>query len=104
MTLTARRLGAILLVAALAAGFVLLDRRPLAAQTPTTVEVYARGLINPRGMAFAPDGTLYVAEAGPPGDVTVALPSGYGGSGPVGTNARVSRIRLGGQREDLVTG
>jgi plastocyanin len=104
MTFPATRVSALLLVAALAACISLIDRRPLAAQTPTTVEVYASGLINPKGMAFAPDGTLVVAEAGQPGDVVVALPSGYGGSGPVGRNGRVSRIRPGGQREDFVTG
>src|SRR5439155_12133018 len=35
---------------------------------PTTV---ATGLANPRGLAFAPNGTLYVAEAGSGGPVDV---------------------------------
>src|SRR4051794_19271796 len=77
---------------------------PLAAQTATQVQVYASGLINPKGMAFTADGALYVAEAGQPGDVMVPLPVNFGGTGPVGTNARISRIAPGGQRADFVTG
>ncbi len=45
---------------------------PAAAQD---VEVVADGLVNPRGMAFAPNGRLYVAEAG------------SGGAGPCFTGA-----------------
>jgi plastocyanin/sugar lactone lactonase YvrE len=89
-------------------GLGLSQPRPLlaatAAQQPTTVAVYATGLINPKGLAFTPDGALYVAESGAPGDVTVALPSGYGGRGPVGSNGRISRVRPGGAREDVITG
>ena len=55
-------------------------------------------------MVFAPDGVLYVAESGKPGEVMVPLPVNFGGSGPIGTNARVSRISAGGQRQDFVTG
>ncbi|MCI0438306.1 MAG: ScyD/ScyE family protein [Chloroflexi bacterium] len=74
------------------------------AQSVTTVEVYAEGLVNPKGMAFTPDGTLYVAESGRPGEVMVPLPVNFGGEGPIGTNGRVSRVRPGGEREDFVTG
>jgi hypothetical protein len=35
-----------------------------------TVEEYATGLTNPRGLAFGPDGSLYVAEAGTGGTLT----------------------------------
>jgi hypothetical protein len=38
------------------------------ATTATVVEVVAEGLDNPRGLAFAPDGTLYVAENGTGGE------------------------------------
>ena len=41
---------------------------------PTRVSFYASDLYNPKVMAFGPDGTLYVAESGPPGNVTVPLP------------------------------
>lgn len=95
---------AVLLGALLVAGVHTAAARP-AAQTPTTVQVYASGFVNPKQITFGPDGTLYVAEAGAPGDVTVALPSGYGGSGPIGRNGRISRVPPGsGQRQDLVTG
>src|SRR5512137_1730220 len=36
----------------------------LAAQGPSQLTVLADGLNNPRGLAFAPNGRLYVAEAG----------------------------------------
>ena len=75
-----------------------------AAQTPTQVDVYASGLVNPKGMVFTPDGTLYVAESGKPGEVMVPLPVNFGGTGPIGTNGRISRIPAGGQRQDFVTG
>jgi plastocyanin len=77
---------------------------PASAQTATHVEVYASGLVNPKGMAFTADGTLYVAESGKPGEVMVPLPVNFGGTGPIGTNARISRIPPGGQRQDFVTG
>src|SRR3954469_1098515 len=76
-----------------------------AAGSPTTVSVYATGLHNPKGMAFGPDGVLYVAESGPPGKVKVPLPVNFGGSGPIGTRASVSRIRPGGGKaEPFITG
>ena len=63
---------------------------------PTKVSVYATGLYNPKGMAFGTDGSLYVAESGPPGNVTVPLPVNFGGSGPIGTRGAVARIGPGG--------
>lgn len=76
----------------------------VSAVSATTVEVYASGFNNPKGMTFVPDGTLYVAESGQPGEVMAPLPVNYGGQGPIGSSARVSRVRPGGQREDVVTG
>ncbi len=74
-----------------------------AAQSDTIVEIYASGLVNPKGMAFAEDGTLYVAESGSPGDVMVPLPVNFGGEGPIGMTARVSKIPPGGERQDAIT-
>jgi len=69
----------------------------------TRIEVYAEGFYNPKGIAFTADGTLYVAESGKPGSVMVPLPVNFGGKGPIGRNARISRVRPGGKREDFVT-
>lgn len=85
-------------------GFLAVSSGISAKQTATTVEVYASGLVNPKQMVFGPDGTLYVAEAGKPGDVNVPLPANFGGTGPIGTNARISMIPPGGDRQDFVTG
>jgi len=76
-----------------------------AASAPTEVTVYATGLFNPKGMAFDGAGFLYVAESGPPGEVKVPLPVNFGGEGPIGTRASVSRIPPGGgPAQKFVTG
>jgi sugar lactone lactonase YvrE len=54
-----RRIGA----APVAAALLLALAAPVAAQGPTLTEVVG-GLDSPRGVAIAPDGTLYVAEVG----------------------------------------
>src|SRR5512144_2857273 len=46
-----------------------------AAQEPPAITVVADGLNNPRGLAFAPNGALYVAEAG------LGAGDGHGGFG-----------------------
>jgi ligand-binding sensor domain-containing protein len=50
--------------------------------------VVATGLLNPRGLAFAPNGTLYVGEAGSGG------PTDIGGGTFIGTTSRISAINL----------
>ncbi|MDQ1454577.1 MAG: hypothetical protein QOH28_197 [Actinomycetota bacterium] len=52
--------------------------------------VVATGLLNPRGLAFAPNGTLYVAEAGSGGPVDL------GGGTFAGTTSRISAVNVGG--------
>jgi hypothetical protein len=66
------------------------------AQLPANATVYASGLEGPRGLAFGPDGSLYVAEAGLGGKTSTAgtcaqvpVPVGPYTGGPT---ARISKI------------
>jgi hypothetical protein len=60
---------------------------PASAQAAPTV--VATGLLNPRGLAFAPNGTLYVAEAGSGGSTSF-------GDAQVGLTSQISAINVGG--------
>jgi hypothetical protein len=78
------------------------------AQLPSNATVFASGLEGPRGLAFGPDGTLYVAEAGLGGKTStvgtcaqVPAPIGpYKG----GTTARISKVDTSGNRTTVSSG
>lgn len=62
---------------------------PAAAQGPT-VEVLAEGLNAPRGLLVAPDGSVWVAEAGAGGETCMETPRGEACYGPSGAVARIA--------------
>jgi hypothetical protein len=64
-------------------------------------EVIATGLVNPRGLAFAPDGTLYIAEAGRYGPQRVRAGEGHV-SYRIGRTARVLRVDSSGHLDVVV--
>jgi hypothetical protein len=75
---------------------------------PPGGSVYAAGLEGPRGMAFGPDGLLYIAEAGtggtqptPSNCTAVVAPVGPYHGGPT---ARISRIGSDGSRTTIIDG
>lgn len=76
------------------------------AQLPPNATVFATGFEGPRGLAFGPDGTLYVAEAGLGGKTStvgrctqVPPPVGpYTG----GSTARISKVDQSGKRSTLL--
>ncbi len=78
-------------------------------QTSASWEVFVTGLDAPRGLAFGPDGSLYVAEGGRGGTSTTTrrdcaqLPAP---SGPYrgGKTARISKISATGQRVTVIDG
>ena len=59
----------------------------VSARTAWTTSVVATGLDSPRGLAFAPNGTLYVAESGHGGDACANK-----GALCLGTTSRISRV------------
>lgn len=93
---------------ALACSGAILSSAPALAQLPPNATLYASGLAGPRGMAFGPDGMLYVAEAGfggttsTKGTCTQVVPP----IGPYtnGNTGRISRIDRSGKRETVATG
>jgi hypothetical protein len=77
-------------------------------QLPANETVYASGLEGPRGLAFGPDGSLYVAEAGLGGTTstvgTCAQTPGPIGPYTGGPTARISKIDTQGNRTTVVSG
>lgn len=73
-----------------------------AAQPPGPFEVVASGLDNPRGLAFAPNGALYVAEAGK-GGPGPCVPGPEGPTICYGETGAVTRIWKGTQKR-IVSG
>jgi hypothetical protein len=69
----------------------------IAASAAPQVDVIATGLANPRGLAFAPDGRLYVAEAGKGGNGACAVLSD-GQTACYGETGAVTRIDVNGNR------
>lgn len=88
------------------AGMLLLALAGGAAQAQTyKVQTVMTGLVNPRGLAFGPDGGVYVAEAGN-GSGSGAGPSlvmGSGNTAFLGASGAVSRL-LGGVQSRVMTG
>jgi hypothetical protein len=88
-----------------------MERRALAlglasatsAQAPT---VMATGLDNPRGLAFGPDGAIYVAEAGRGGASTLCMPNPGGAPGTrcYGPTGAITRVVSAGVHSRVLAG
>lgn len=68
---------------------------------PAPFTVIAHGLNNPRGLAVAPDGSIYVAEAGA-GGPGPCVKGGEGGMACLGLTGAVTRIQSGRQTRVLI--
>lgn len=75
---------------------------PTAAHAQSGLQVVMGGLNNPHGLAFGPDGGLYVAEAGSGGS-GVSIQSGDGSTVSYGTTGSVSRY-FNGTQTRVITG
>jgi hypothetical protein len=84
------RIGSLLLL-------VLLLAAPGTTIAASDIQVIAEGLNNPRGLAFGPDGALYVAEAGTGGDCIPIELHGQEVEVCVGDTGSVTRIHKGTQ-------
>jgi hypothetical protein len=104
-----RRLDArrVILSATIAAGwiasFLILPSPAVEAAATPEVTIIARGLDNPRGIAFGPEGALYVAEAGRGGAGPCTTFDLFGGPLCYGPSGAVTRVRHGEQRR-IATG
>ncbi|MDP8924812.1 MAG: ScyD/ScyE family protein [Chloroflexota bacterium] len=66
------------------------------------VEVFATGFVNPRGIAFRSDGSMFVAEAGFGGEQAVEV--GWAEPLLIGRTGQITRISPGGTRYSMVYG
>ena len=90
---------ALVLALALAAPALPAQSARVLAQGP---EVIADGLDNPRGLFYAADGTLYIAEAGSGGDVRASGP--FNSPVQIGLTGRISAVSPDGSRSVIVPG
>ena len=85
-----------------------LDAKTSSGQRTSYTWTVVSGFNSPRGLAFGPDGLLYVAEAGTGGTMSTAgqCPQEPAPVGPLtgGFTARVSRITVAGVRETFASG
>lgn len=80
---------------------------PIAVEAQSAMQVIATGLDNPRGLAFGPDGALYVAEAGRGGTSSLCLPDPGLPPGVLrcyGPSGAVTRITGVGTQQRVITG
>lgn len=83
--------------AALTAVALAVQLAPAAAQDGAATTVMAKGLNNPRGVQFGPDGALYVAEAGRGGPTCIK------DAGCFGLSGSIARVSAGGTVKRVVT-
>src|SRR5262245_10972640 len=93
--------GRLLSYVAAASGLLLLLSAGPRAFAQSSVTVVMSGLDNPRGLAFGPDGALYVAEAGKGGDLPALFERGQ--QQFIGATGAVSRL-IRGRQERIVFG
>jgi len=88
-------------IAAVAVGTLVGIATVAAAEAAVTVVMW--GLDNPRGLAFAPNGALYVAEAGVGGTQRPCIPNGAGEPRCYGPTGAITRLWKG-KQERVVDG
>jgi hypothetical protein len=93
------RMGA---VAALTAGVLAAVFVPATAQAADSITTVVGGLDNPRGLTFAPDGSLYVAEAGRGGKEVCF--QGPEGDSCYGTSGAITEVGKPGRKRQVLTG
>ncbi|HXT36912.1 MAG TPA: ScyD/ScyE family protein, partial [Chloroflexota bacterium] len=88
---------ALMVTALLGGGLAAFGSQASAKETKPTITVVARGLDNPRGLAFGPNGDLYVAEAGHGGAAPCVKDPEGGGKTCYGATGAITRVAQGKQ-------